>query len=222
MIDGAIGASPDQRWRMVTLTLKSSKAPLKAQLKSLRSFFRRLRQRAVWKKAVTGGIAVIEVTFNRTTLEWHPHLHVVCTGEYIPRDGVVKDWKEITGGSWLVDIRKIESGEKASGYLSRYLTAPPDPAVMDDTDLFRQWYEALKGAHWCIRIGGLKVKIEPAPENVDPGDWVQICSVAELHRRAAAGEPTAVRLLDLLWEGRGEEAHISEYDINLFRREQPP
>ena len=89
-------------------------------IKFLQRSFRRLRQRADWKRKVTGGAFVIEVTSSESG--WHAHLHIVLVGKYFPFKILLKNWKSITGATGVF-IKRIPPS-KATGYLTKYISKP--------------------------------------------------------------------------------------------------
>ena len=79
-------------------------------------------------RIVEGAFAAYEVTYNKIDAEYHPHLHsivLVPRGSLVTEERIIKgktakvpvsfwsqlsaEWKEITGDSFIVDVRKIDS-----------------------------------------------------------------------------------------------------------------
>lgn len=114
-----------ERRKFITLTLKSTNNSLSIQLDNLTSSFRRLRQTKLWKSKVKYGVATIELTFNNKEQQWHPHMHIVCESDYLPQKALSKAWYRSSGGSWIVDVRRI-CGHKAINYVTKYVTKLPD------------------------------------------------------------------------------------------------
>lgn len=57
------------------------------------------------------------------SLEPPNHLHLVIDSSYIPREVIQRLWKQITNGSWAVDIREVNDAGIAH-YVSKYVTKP--------------------------------------------------------------------------------------------------
>lgn len=66
---------------------------------SLWSAWTSLRRSVHWKRKVRGSIAVLEVTYNRDSQTWHPHLNVLMEGEYFPFEQLNLLWQHVTAGN---------------------------------------------------------------------------------------------------------------------------
>jgi len=76
--------------------------------------WRRLRRKH-GKKAV-GYAKIVELTKAGT-----PHLHIIANVPFVAQTWLAAAWKELTG-SFIVDIRKVDSRRGVAGYLTAYLT----------------------------------------------------------------------------------------------------
>jgi hypothetical protein len=103
--------------KFLTLTVKSTD-DLSAQIKLLQASFTRLRARQWWKRHVTGGAYVIEVTHPEAG--WHVHIHAVIMGSFMPHAVLKSLWKKVSGSN-IVWIKKVW-GNDLAGYLTKYLT----------------------------------------------------------------------------------------------------
>jgi len=110
--------------KFITLTLKSSDDDLRTQIDRLYNSFKKLRRLNLWKKAISSGVWFFQITKNRKTNRWHPHLHVIVYGNYIPRRKLSRAWHKSTGDSMVIDIRLIKDQNKASDYVARYASVP--------------------------------------------------------------------------------------------------
>lgn len=117
--------------RHLTLTMQSNDKPLVEQIDELLASFRRLRQRRWWSDRVNGGIGTMEITFNATTKQWHPHIHVLLDGEYLPHAQLKTEWERVTCGSTIVHITAVHSRDDASTYIAKYVSKPSDIAKLD-------------------------------------------------------------------------------------------
>lgn len=87
-------ASFDLRW--LTLDIRSPPWGELAQgLTDLLHAFRRLRSHdsPLWTDHVDGYIFNTEITCNPATRSWHPHIHAVITGDYIPGATLNARWR---------------------------------------------------------------------------------------------------------------------------------
>lgn len=122
-------------FKFLTLTIKSQ-PDLKPMVDLLLKSFRKLRQRKLWKNKVFGGAFVIEMTLSDGS--WHPHIHAVIEGHYIPYKKLLEDWTAITGDTGvfiqMIPVLAI------TRYLTKYITKTSlDEAAQIEAS------EALKG-----------------------------------------------------------------------------
>lgn len=104
----------------LTLTMRNIPEIGRHDVAGLRKDFERLRRRF---KRIEGGFYVVQAT-NRGR-GWHLHLHVLFDGLFISQNALSEAWAEITGGSFVVDIRKVDNPRTAVRYLlSDFLQAP--------------------------------------------------------------------------------------------------
>lgn len=96
-------------------------------LKRLTKSFRKLRQRAEWKRRVLGGAFVIEIKGGKAG--WHAHIHSLLFAKYIAFERLLKMWIGCSGGRGVF-IKEIPP-TAAVGYLTKYLSKPP----ISDADL---------------------------------------------------------------------------------------
>lgn len=108
---------------MVTLTVKNG-VSLQERFNHLRKAHRRLNRRRLdaragkshseWAK-VAGGITSYEFT-KKFEGDWHPHIHaLVMLDDFIDQKALSSEWQEITGDSFIVDIRRIKGKQNAKG-----------------------------------------------------------------------------------------------------------
>lgn len=188
--------------RLVTLTLRSSSDPLGDQLSRLQESFKKLRRHGLWRKAVKFGKAIIEVTYNERTAQWHPHLHVIAVGYYIEQQQLSKAWMTATGDSGVVDIRKIKDGQGTGSYLGEYLGKPPE--IKNErlaVEILGEYYMAIRNRKMILSFGGAPPlpdlpKSEEAPDEKD--GWVPLGSLDDLFLRADRGDEGAILILHLL------------------------
>jgi len=203
-----IEGQPAEDWKLITLTLKHSSAPLKIQHAYLRKCFRQLRQRAIWKSAVAYGWAVIETTWNAEEKHWHPHLHVLAQCRFIPQAKLSLQWCQITKGSKIVDIRLVESQDGAVRYVTDYIAKAPKLGNLNDP--FAQladYYHAIDGAKLLITFGPHPdPKSEPEPEPIE-NDWIAIAPLAAVLESARSGDTTSVEILLSLERKPTREPH---------------
>lgn len=162
------------KWRLITLTVPAVDQDLKTQLRSLIASFKALRKTPNWKKYVTGGYSVLEVTYNEKTDRWHPHLHVTAGGLFYPWKELRDDWKAVTGNATVTDIRPIKSTAAAVKYLTSYLGKLTGITRDCPIERLNEYYRATHGVRFLICFGKA-----PRPKKIDrtdnSADWRQLC-----------------------------------------------
>lgn len=186
--------------KFITLTMRHSGAPLAEQLHNLRMAFRRLRSRALWKRHVSGGFAVVELSFSENDNCWHPHLHIVCRSTYIPHHALRTAWLASTTNSMIVDIRPVKSKARAIEYVCKYVAKLPDPGTLDRPDYrFAELFIALYNGHLLITFGRVRPnESKSEPDDGSPGVWTDVCKLSELLSEARSGDQHAWDILSKL------------------------
>lgn len=176
--------------KFLTLTLKHSSADLVNQVTRLYDSFRNLRRSKDFKKLVTGGVWFFQLCRNAQRGEWHPHLHCIVTGRYIPYQYLRKRWLEITGDSDVVDIRIITDPERVASEVARYASRPAQLSNFG-MKLSLELYDTMHGRTLCGKWGRYtKVELS-VKRNPDMKDWEKIGSwsvVTEYARTNAAAK----------------------------------
>lgn len=119
----------------IVLTVKSHPGPLAPQVIHLRESFTKLRRTKLWRDNVKSGCYTIEITVNRKTKEWHPHLHVIADTPYIPQRLLRSAWHRITGDSHVVWISRVRSHDAAAWEVAKYAGKPARVDELADEQL---------------------------------------------------------------------------------------
>lgn len=135
--------------RVMELTIKNipDKDFSKKSVKYLRKCLNRLLHRKYYKNKIKGGFYFVHLT-NRGQ-GWHPHLHIIYRGEYIPQGRLCQDWYEITKDSYVVWIRRSMGIKKALQYLFGDLLQKPK---IRSEDVWK-YNEVLKGSRLIQGFG---------------------------------------------------------------------
>lgn len=144
----------------ITLTIKSADSPLRDQLRDLHKYFDRLRRTKLWKSKVAGGVAVMEMTRNVDTGLWHPHAHVIADAKFIPIKPLCREWKRITGDSYIVDIRDVDDRHHAARELAKYVGKPQHIGTLDPNTI-RHYASAIYRDHLLITFGNSYKRAHP-------------------------------------------------------------
>lgn len=179
--------------RLLTLTVQSTNQTLSDCLLKLYRGFRRLRASAIWKERVDGGIFVTEIKWSERSGVWHPHLHCIIEGRFLPHADIKRNWLRATGDSSIVDIRPIRDKAGAAGYVTKYLSKPCDASVSDDPERFAEAVTALKGRRLCGAYGGWKSA--KLTENKPERATRKVGHINELRLQASDGDENAKRFM---------------------------
>ena len=110
---------------LITLTVKNGEN-LEERFEHLVRSFRKLldRYRDYKKKGwgfnqfckIDGAFYTTEYTYNETTKQWHPHIHIFALlTDWIDQEELAETWHDITLDSYIVDIRRVKK-TKEHGY----------------------------------------------------------------------------------------------------------
>lgn len=177
--------------RFVTLTLKATDAPLSDQIDRLLSCFRQLRRLVTWTGCVVGGVATIECTWNRATGTWHPHVHAIVDGRYLPQPALKAAWLKVTGDSFIVDVRKVNDARQAARYIAAYACKHGQVGSWPP-DRIREYAAAMHGRRMVQTFGKSHgVKVDPAPDSERPPGLEPLATVREIGDLANEGHEEA-------------------------------
>lgn len=183
--------------RLLTLTVRSRTDSLEAACDHLYASFLRLRKTAIWREHMGGGVAVLEVTYNDQTCRWHPHLHVLVEGRFVPQKDLSAAWHKASGDSFVLDIRLVTDPEHAGKYVAKYITKPVPPNVLRNHEALVAAIQAFARRRTVLWFGGWRAPKAEPPEN-DGRTWSRYCSFKVLLERAIGNDKTALRILTAL------------------------
>lgn len=143
---------------MITLTVKNG-SDLEERFNHLRDSFKKLqKRRRDWLSVgrghnefckIQGGAFSYEIAHNHET-GWHPHIHMVALlDNYIDVHKLSSEWEDITGDSYIVDVRKLKKkdhGTENTAIADAMLEVFKYAVKFADLSLERQFeaYETLK------------------------------------------------------------------------------
>lgn len=182
--------------RFVTFTLRHNKfISLKDQLDRLYACFVQLRRRIWWKGLVTGGCAILEVKVGQDGL-WHPHLHCLIEGEYLPHNALSREWYAVTGDSSIVDVRRVGEERNEIKYVCSYVGKPLDQSIYNSDVRLDEFIVAIKGRRLIVKFGSWsKLDIDADPPGDD--DWIFVGTLSRLCREAKSDRVAAQLLRQL-------------------------
>jgi hypothetical protein len=153
----------------LTLTIKHFAELDSDRIKFLLSCFRAFRNHPEIVNKLNGGLAVIECKHVSDQKGWNMHMHVLLDSVFLDQKRISSIWSEITGGSFIVDIRREEQSTHAVYHLLKYLQKNPviwsergDDAIEALCEDYR-W--AFKGSRHVISFGSFYSAL---PEEKEP------------------------------------------------------
>lgn len=120
-----LASKPRLKPVFITLTVKNG-VDLAERMQHLQNSVKTLldRRRDSLKKGrgyvefskIKGAVFSYEVTFNEVTREWHPHIHMFAlVNDWINRDVLLSEWFDVTGDSYVVDVRRVRKVDGGYG-----------------------------------------------------------------------------------------------------------
>lgn len=207
------------RVRFVTLTLCHSDKPLTEQVDRLRDGFATLRHKPLWKRAVSGGVAVMEIKLSKSD-KWHPHLHCIIEGQFIDQKELSALWRQITGDSYIVDIRAVDQDDAmhdVSKYVCKYVCKPAGVDVVRNPDRLDEYVLAMKGQRVFNLLGTWRKYAkdadaepvdEPTPGATPPVVWEKLGSLSQIMQANNRGDPRAAAILQALQARRARHESL--------------
>lgn len=152
----------------ITLTKRSTAGePLKQCVDALYAAFSDLRRTKLWKDAIIGGAAFLEITRGANGDHWHAHLHCICDARWIEKKLLAYQWFLCTKDSYRVDVQR-SSGHQSAAYLTKYVTKSLSGGVLTTPDLLDEFIIAMKGRRLVTTFGRWygKQTLEDPPEEL--------------------------------------------------------
>jgi hypothetical protein len=175
---------------LVTLTVKDG-PDLAERFKHLHD-----SQRELWKRrqriyetsldGVEGAVWSYEVKRGQGSGVWHPHLHMIALAETMPdAEKLSREWHEITGDSFIVDVRPISQEDPVSGFIEvfKYAVKFSD---QEPADTVHAW-ETLKGKRLLASSGCFRGVVIPDDLMDDASDVEGLPFMDLLYRFTVAG-----------------------------------
>ena len=158
---------------MVTLTVKDG-PDLEERFKHLQKsqhelWHRKRRGRGSSLDGVAGAVWSYEFKRGKNSGLWHPHLHMIALAENMPdAKELAGEWRNITGDSFIVDVRPISDEDPVSGFVEvfKYAVKFSDQPKEDTIHAF----EVLKGKRLLASAGCFRGVPEPTSLGDDTDD----------------------------------------------------
>jgi hypothetical protein len=136
----------------LTLTTKNA-ATLDGGLVKLKKSFANFKRKKNFKNHIKGYFGAFEYTFNPKTNDFHIHLHlIILRGKFWNQSDISDAWRDVTGDSFIVDIREIKNAHKGVKEVCKYPMKPTDLMTMPD-DKFLEVVRMKKGTRMFVSGG---------------------------------------------------------------------
>lgn len=155
---------PHLRPFLVTLTVKDG-PDLAERFKHLHK-----AQHELWKRkhrgrgcsldGVEGAVWSYEIKRGSGSGMWHPHLHMIALAQVQPdQEELAAEWHNITGDSFIVDVRPIDQEDPATGFVEvfKYAVKFSDQEPADTVEAF----QTLRGKRLLASAGAFRGVPEP-------------------------------------------------------------
>jgi hypothetical protein len=156
--------------KFMTLTLKNCTDGLRGEIQRLYQCFRQLRRIKLIKQRVKSGIWFFQVTRSKDGLTWHPHLHCILTGGYIPKRDLLQEWYRLTGESFIVDIKLIRDVHSAACEVARYAATACNIKSINTDEMF-ELENALRSRRICGTWGQARKLKLTTPQRYEADHW---------------------------------------------------
>ena len=179
----------------ITLTIGDTSKGLLDATNRLIEGFQTLRRCKFWQRSVSGGIALLEIKYNADRNRWHPHLHILCHGQYMEQAWLSDKWRALTGDAFRVDIRRVNDLPHAVNYVAKYASKPLNMTYCHDDALLDEAILALKGRRLVTPFGTCYKAFSDLEDEHDDRSWDEgwrtLGSFAALAAAARAGVAAA-------------------------------
>jgi hypothetical protein len=196
----------------LTLTMKNA-ATLDGGLVRLKKDFAKFKRRKDFRERIKGYFGAFEYTFNPKTKDFHLHLHlIVLRGKFWNQSDISDTWREVTGDSFIVDIREIKDIHKGVKEVCKYIVKSTDLMKMPD-DKFREVVKMKKGTRMFISGGCFyNVKLDAA----DDGDGDGADDVFSQFADLKEGDPCPFCKEELFDVFVDRQQHIGLHELNAM------
>ncbi len=131
----------------LVLTFKNTPGLSWETIPWMRSCFTRLRRRKLFARSWRGGVYSMEFTYSKET-GWHPHIHALVDGDFVPQVKIASAWREITGSSQVVWIARAKRSKQVLKYILK-----PGQDLLDDPAALDNFLTVIQGRHFVSGWG---------------------------------------------------------------------
>jgi hypothetical protein len=178
------------------LTWRHEDRPIRDQVRDLVAAFARLRRSSLWRDTQVGGAWFLEAKWSPSTRGWHPHLHIVAEGKYLPHSELRDAWHAVTGHSYVVSVRLLPAQCHAQArYISKYV-GKPVPIITTPDDRLIEWIATTSGMRTWAAYGSWHGAVPiVARDTRDWSTYVRLGYLDDIVAAAGRGHAQARRVL---------------------------
>jgi hypothetical protein len=191
-----IDVAQGKQLRFLTLTIKTGAEPLSQSLDKIYNAFSALRRRRFWQERVTGGVSFLENKWSEKSNRWHPHFHCLIEGFWIDRKQIMQAWREITGDSFIVDIRMPKGENSVIRYITKYASKPLNNTFLNRPDLLDEAVLALAGRKLAVTFGSWRGVVLSSSPSED--GWEYVAPLSTVIHKASIGDKLCHTILSSL------------------------
>lgn len=129
------------------LTFKNTPELSREYITWMISCFTRLRRRQLFARAWRGGVYAMEFTYTEAK-GFHPHIHAMVDGDYVPQAEIAQAWLAITGNSEVVWIERAKRSKQALKYILK-----PSNELLNSPKALDSLLSAVLGRHFVSGWG---------------------------------------------------------------------
>ncbi len=168
--------------KLVTLTVRNVDTLDRERVAKTVANFKALMHQKYYRNRVRGGLRVVEIV--NKGRGWNVHLHVLIDALYLEQPRLSRDWLELTGDSFVVDVRRVGSPKEGLRYVLKYLAKAPALSGNEST-----YDRVMKGARFVQPFGVLydALGIERFPSvcpSCEQTAWLSSYDLSRLERYA--------------------------------------
>ena len=131
----------------LVLTFKNVEHLTPEYIDYMNNCFSKFRRRKILRRSWRGGVKAFEITYSKQT-GFHPHIHALVDGGYVPQDVLSKMWLDITGDSSVVWISRAKKSKQILKYILK-----PGEDIWDNTEALRELLIAIESRHFVSGWG---------------------------------------------------------------------
>ena len=140
----------------------------------------------------------LEVKYSDKAARWHPHLHILCNADYLPKEDLIRAWYSISKDSYIVDIKRVRDPIVTGSYVTKYASKPLNTSFANTPALLDEALKSLKGRRLCFAFGSWYGKALTDPDldgddamEIIASSWEFFAELETLLQQARSGSPDA-------------------------------